>query len=570
MSATGLSFDKAWQVVAFLTSLQAAHMAAGPQSEENRKLTTDFRNVTASDLREAGRDDTTWRMYSRTYNGWRFSPLAQISTSNVAHLRLRWIHQLSFSSSGEKVEAAPIVVNGMMFLTAPPNNVLALNARNGDLVWSYRHELPGSLSLCCGQVNRGVAVLNDKVYVGTLDAHLVALNARTGGVVWDKEIASPEDGYSITGAPLAVGDMVITGVAGSEFGARGFIQAVDARTGELRWRFYTVPEPTSTHNTHSPSHPAPGSTAWVGDSWKTGGGATWITGSYDPSLNLLYWGVGNPNPDFNGDSRPGDNLYTNSVVALDATTGQLRWHFQFTPHDEHDWDSGQVPILASIKVDGADTPIIAWANRNGFYYVLDRRDGRFITGVPFTKQTWAKGLDPSGRPILEESSAIGPGGTFTYPGTSGGVNWQSPAFNPELGLFYVHANETPAVFTKNQETVTRAPFQMTLGSNTDTVSAQHTFVRALRVDTGERVWQYQSLKGDRTAHSGWSGLLATGGNLVFGAAGNQLFALDAKTGQKLWSVSPGGDTYQGPISFSEGGEQYVVFIAGDVVIAFSL
>jgi alcohol dehydrogenase (cytochrome c) len=570
MAPTGLSFDEAWQVVAFLTSLQTAHAALGQQSDENRKLTTDFRNVTASYLLEAGQDERSWPMYSRTYSGWRFSPLSQINASNVAHLKLRWIHQLS--SSGEKVEAAPIVVNGMMFLTEPPNNVLALNARNGDLIWSYRRELPDSLSLCCGQINRGVAVLNDKVYVGTLDAHLVALNARTGAVIWDKEIASPKDGYSITGAPLALRDMVITGVSGGEFGVRGFIQAVDARTGALRWRFYTIPEPAGAPaNDTASGSPAPGSTAWVGDSWKTGGGPTWITGSYDPSLNLLYWGVGNPNPDFNGDSRPGDNLYTDSVVALDATTGQLRWHFQFTPHDEHDWDSNQVPILTSIKHDGTDTLVIAWANRNGFYYVLNRRNGRFITGVPFTKQTWAKGLDPSGRPVLDESATIGPGGTFTYPGTAGGVNWQSPAFNPELGLFYVHANETPAVFTKsNDEKISRTPYQMTLGSNTDTVSAHHTFVRALRVDTGERVWQYESQKSEHTGRSGWSGLLATGGNLVFGAAGNQLFALNGETGQKLWSVLPGGRSYQGPISFSDSGEQYIVFIAGDAVIAFSL
>lgn len=553
MAPAQLSFGETWKVVSFLKSLDADGVLRAPNVSAPG-ISAKFRSVTSHDLFMAGRDGGDWPMYSRTYNGWRFSPLAQIHRGNVRKLRLHWIRQLANNDS--EIEAAPIVVNGEMFITEPPGGVVALDAANGEVLWRYHHEIGSRLALCCGRINRGIAVLGDMVYFGTLDAHLVALNAVTGRVVWDEELASPKEGYSITGAPLAVGDMVVTGVSGGEFGIRGFVHAADARTGKMRWRFYTIPAPGE-----------PGSETWSGNAWRTGGGPTWVTGSFDPELNLIYWGVGNPSPEFDGDARPGDNLYTNSVVALDAATGRLAWHFQFTPHDEHDWDSNQVPVLASIKPGGVEIPVIAWANRNGFYYVLDRRNGQFITGVPFVRQSWAQGLEQSGRPRLAPAR-VSQAGTLTYPSASGGTNWQSPAFNPKRGLFFVHALEGVAMFTKAaSKDVKRRPFEFFAGSGSQIQGKIVSFVRALNVATGERIWEYQSSRGHGKRASG---LLATAGDLVFGASAERAFALDVTTGRELWSVSVGAEVSQGPIAYRDNGREVVVFVAGNAVIAFSL
>jgi alcohol dehydrogenase (cytochrome c) len=552
-----LSFEQTWRVIAFVRSLGTDDAAAAisPGKLAGAKLLAKYADVTYRKLLEAGNDDGEWRMYSRTYDGRRFSPLQQINTANVGKLRLRWIRQLATAES--IVEAAPIVVNGVMFITEPPNNVLALDASSGTILWSYRRAFTEHLSLCCGKINRGVAVLDDKVYLATLDAHLVALDAKTGKVVWDVQLAKPSEGYSITGAPLAVRDMIVTGVAGGEFGIRGFLQALDARTGEMRWRFHTIPGPGE-----------PGHESWSTDAWKTGGGPTWVTGSFDPDLNLIYWGVGNPSPNFDGDMRSGDNLYTNSVIAVDAASGRLAWHFQFTPHDEHDWDSNQVPVLASIRLNGVETRVIAWANRNGFYYVLDRRSGRFIAGVPFARQNWATGLDKSGRPTLNPEARVSTGGTLTYPSVSGATNWQSPAFSSTLGLFFVHADEGSSIFSKaHRDDVKRRPYEQYLASGTRKRDGRHTFVRALKVATGERAWQYESMNNEG---NWWSGLLATAGGLVFGAAGERAFALDAASGAELWRVRLGGEIYQGPVTYADAGQQIVIFIAGRVVAAFSL
>lgn len=554
MAPVSISSKGAWQIVAFLKSVQANVTPDGPSDTVKGGLLARFNGLTDQDLLGAGRDESEWRTYSRTYDGWRFSPLAQINRGNIRTVRIQWIRQLS--TLEKKVQATPIVVDGVMFITEPPNDVLALDAQTGELLWAYRRETIGPLSLCCGKVNRGVAVLGGMVYLGTLDAHLVALDAKTGKVVWDVEIAKPKDGYSITGTPLALRDMVVTGVSGGEFGIRGFLHAADARTGETRWRFYTIPGPGEK-----------GHDSWSGSSWKTGGGPTWITGSFDPQLNLLYWGVGNPSPVYEADLRAGDNLYTNSVVAVDATTGRLAWHFQFTPNDAHDWDANQVPVLTRVRRDGVDIPSIAWANRNGFYYVLDRRDGRFITGVPFVRQNWAEGLDKSGRPIAAPAARVSPGGTLTYPGVAGGTNWQSPAFHPQLGLFFVHASEGSSIFTRTgKEEVKRRPFELFVGSGSRGQGDAETFVRALKVETGTKVWEYHSSKVGR---GWWSGLLSTAGGLVLGASGERAFALDAATGQELWSLRSGGEIYPGPITYSVGGQQMIIFIAGRAVIALS-
>src|SRR6185295_18626403 len=289
----------------------------------------------------------------------------------------------------------------------------AIDGHAGRPVWNYRRPLPQDVAGCCGPVNRGLAVLNDAFYLATYDCHLVCLDANTGKERWDTTVADYRSGMSLTLAPLAVKDKIIVGISGGEFGVRGFIDAYDAKTGERAWRFWTVPAPGE-----------PGHETWgPGDAWKTGGATAWVTGTYDPDLNLLYWGLGNPAPDYNGDSRPGDNLYSCCVVALDPDTGKLKWHFQYTPHDTHDWDANQVPVLVDAPINGKPRKLLVQSARNAFCYVLDRVTGEFITAQPFAKQTWAKGIDAHGRPILEPGKEPNADGVLVYPGLEGASNW---------------------------------------------------------------------------------------------------------------------------------------------------
>src|SRR5215467_4226253 len=312
-------------------------------------------------LMNAAQENGNWMTYSGTYRSWRYSSLDQIAIDNARRLQVEWVYQMPTTLM---VETTPLVVDGIMYLTEPPSNVVALDAATGRQYWRYRHELPNRINVCCGQVNRGVAILGKRIFVGTVDAHLVALDAKTGAVLWDVRVADHTTGHSITVAPLVVKDTVICGISGGEYGVRGFIDAYDVATGKRRWRFWTVPEPGQ-----------PGGETWPGDAWKTGGAPTWVTGSFDAEQNLIIWGTGNPSPDWNGDSRRGDNLYSDSAIALDADSGKLKWYFQFVPHDVHDWDATQVPILVDGEWRGQTRKLIYWAHRNGFYYVLDREKG---------------------------------------------------------------------------------------------------------------------------------------------------------------------------------------------------
>jgi alcohol dehydrogenase (cytochrome c) len=338
----------------------------------------------------AGKEPQNWLTYSGSTLSQRYSLLNQITPENVKRLEQRWVFQ---ARSLEKFEATPLVVDGVMYTVQAQNDVIALDAVTGRIFWtfSYPHH---KAHPCCGRVNRGLAILGNTLFMGTLDAHLVAIDARSGHLKWDIPVARARSGYVLVHAPLVVKDKVIVGTAGGEFGIRGFIAAYDAETGEECWRFYTIPGPGE-----------PGHETWAGDSWKTGGGSIWVTGSYDPELNLTYWGIGNPSPDWNGDARAGDNLYTESVVALDADTGRLKWHYQFVPHDEFDYDSVQVPVLADIAwpENGGKSPgvrkVMLWANRNGLFYVLDRATGQFLLGKPFVEVNWTTGFDAKGRPI---------------------------------------------------------------------------------------------------------------------------------------------------------------------------
>jgi alcohol dehydrogenase (cytochrome c) len=552
MVAMNLDIRTGWQVVAFIRSLQSKAAAGAAETASTGRS---FPPITFEQLLASDEARDSWLMYSRTYDGHRFAPQTEINASNVSHLRLKWMYQFDPPNPG--LEVAPVVANGIAYVTVPPGSIYALDVRTGEVIWEYHKSLPDRLSLCCGQFNRGVAILGRTVFVGTLDAHLLALDALTGEVKWDIKLGLVADGYSITGAPLVVHDTVITGISGGEYGIRGFVQAVDAATGALRWRFYTIPAPGEL-----------GNETWAGDSWKNGGGPTWITGSYDPVTDLIFWGVGNPSPDYNGDLRKGDNLFSNSVVALHARTGSLAWYFQFTPHDEHDWDSTQVPVLADLKIDGAAVPAMIWANRNGFFYVLDRRTGKFLKAAPFVEQTWAKGLSPNGRPLINDRLTVTDSGATISPGASGGTNWQSPSFNPQLGLLYVHAYESSAVFTKSSEPPDdRNDYELYVGSGSTVNRDLRSYVRAIEATSGRRVWQYEPKDVPRQSTSG---LLATGSGIVFGSNDERFFALDARTGRELWVFPAGGFINAAPVSIEVDGHQLVLLAAAKNVLAFGL
>ena len=508
--------------------------------------------VTSERLVNAESEPENWLMYSGGYKSQRYSRLDQIDRETVTNLRIEWVHQLQ---TLDRAETTPLVVDGMMFVTESPSNVIALDAKTGRPYWRYNHELPDDLIFCCGRNNRGVALLGDRLFMSTLDAHLVALDARTGNVLWEAETADERMGYSKTAAPLVVGNKVVTGVAGGEYGIRGFVDAYDVETGARDWRFYTTP---------GPDHPD--NRTWEGDSWRTGGSSTWMTGSYDPDLNLVYWGTGNPGPDYDGEARRGDNLYSDSVVALDADTGELRWHFQFTPHDIHDWDSTQIPVLADAEFDGRQRKLMLWPNRNAFFYVLDRETGEFLTGKPFAKQTWADGLDINGRPIVRPNTAPTPEGTLLSPGIVGGANWPSPSYSPRSGLLYVMAYDGETKYFLRP--VDYTPGGSFRGGGGETPLAQDKYysaVRALSPQTAEVVWEFP------VTPRSTSGLLSTAGDLVFGGtADGFVFALDAMTGDELWHMNVGGRVHAGPMSYSLGGQQYITVAAGNAIFTFGL
>jgi alcohol dehydrogenase (cytochrome c) len=550
MVPAALDATQRWQVVAYLRSVQR-----GATFGFSTKSPVPVQ-VTSENLAAAGSSSDEWLTYSGNFKGWRYSTLAEITPDNVAKLREVWTHQAA--STVPTQESTPLVVNGTMFVSESPSNAVAINSRTGELLWRYEHALPERLPVCCGPVNRGLALRGDLVYLATLDAQLVALDASTGAVRWQKSVASPKDGYTMTMAPLTFGDTLVVGVSGGEYGIRGFLAAYDATTGIERWRFNTIPGPGE-----------PGHETWFNDAWRTGGGPTWVTGSYDPQLDLLYWGVGNPSPDFQGAVRPGDNLYTNSVVALRGATGELVWHFQFTPHDDHDWDSNQTPILTELEINGRMRRVICWANRNGFYYVLDAKTGEFLRGAPFVRQNWTAGLDEHGRPILAETGDHPAAGRRTYPGVGGGTNWYPPAYDPVRELVFVHANEQGSIFTQSRSNeIVRGPTGIYLASGAADSDEPMFSVRALSASTGEIRWEYKEAA--PTSADGVSGMLATAGGVVFGALGGYIFALDSGSGRELWRQFLGGNTQAPPISFSLDGRQTVAVWGGRTLFLFTL
>src|SRR6267378_1074430 len=483
--------------------------------------------VTNQDLLDGLKDPTRWLTYGGNYSGHRHSPLTQITPENVNQLVAQWTFQTGTLGS---FQTTPLVADGVLYVTGFNNNAWAIDARSGRTIWRYRRDLPEDWRGCCGAVNRGFGALGDRLFMTTIDAHLVALDMKTGGVLYDIELADHTLGYSATVAPLIVKDKVILGIAGAEYGIRGFIDAYDAQTGKRAWRFYTVAGPD------------------------------------DPQQNVIFFGTGNPGPDYYSSAREGDNLYTASLVAIDADTGERRWHYQFTPHDVHDWDSTQVPVLGDLTINGQPRKVVMFANRNGFFYTLDRLTGKVIAAKPFVETTWAKEIGPDGRPVLLPGHLPDEDGEKTCPDLGGGTNFMSPSYDPTTRLFFVTARETCATFFAYDQQF-KAGEQYT-GGATSRPRDQKNFgaLRAIDPVTAQLKWEF------RYTSLSSSGVLTTASGLVFAGDGDgNIMAFDSRSGKNLWHYQLGfsmrstaGTTYM------LDGRQYLLVPAGSALTAFAL
>lgn len=525
--------------------------------------------VTPERLLNTEAEPENWLLYGGDYDSHRHSDLTQITRDNVKELELKWVWQnRAPDGASQKFEATPLVVDGVMYTVGAPNNVVAIDPVSGRLFWIYNYTPSPDARLCCGRVNRGLAIHGNSLFMGTIDGKLVKIDARNGEPEWIVDVAPPELGYALTLAPLVIDNKVIVGPAGGEYGIRGFIAAYDVESGDEVWKFNTVPGPGE-----------PGFESWEDpkqEAWKIGGGSIWQTGSYDSDLNLTYWGVGNPGPDWNGDSRPGDNLYTESVVALNPDTGELAWHYQFTPHDEMDYDATQAAILTELEWQGEERKVILWANRNGVFYVLDRETGEFLLGEPFVSVNWLSGFDENGRPIR----ALYPTeeGTFIMPNNQGATNWYPPSYSPVTELFYMPAwldtfsvyTKRPVEYTPGQQYVGAFPTMAmpALGVNPLNQRLPEEglgAILAINPQNGEVVWRHMMTNVTD------SGVLSTATNVVFaGGREGHFYALDAETGEELWRASLGGQIANGPMSYSVNGKQYVAIASGGGLFVFGL
>ncbi len=515
----------------------------------------------------ADEEPHNWLTYNGGYASQRYSLLKQIRRRNVHKLELKWMLQNQVFGAWQ---SNPIIVDGIMYITERPNDVMAVDAVTGRVFWVYHHTPSEKMQVCCGANNRGVAILGDKVFMGTLDARLIALDRINGQLLWNVEVGDVNKAYSVTMAPLAVKDKIIVGVGGGEFGIRGYVVAYEAESGKEAWKFYTIPGPGE-----------PGHDSWEGDDWQHGGAPVWITGSFDPKLNLVYWGVGNPGPDWNPGQRPGDNLYSDSVIALDVDTGELKWHFQFTPNDGYDYDAVQVPVLVDRQWHGKPRKLMLWANRNGYFYVLDRVTGKFLLGEAFVKVNWSSGLDENGRPIPTPQ----PEGMPTWPGNQGGTNWYPPAYSPRTGLFYFSAWEDYAtiyqaedqeyeegnIFLGGSFSVLATPGAPTIGIgrtspiNNWTNEVGHAALKAMDPETGKAVWQYDQYDVSD------SGMLTTVTDLLMtGGREGYFHIIDARNGKLLWKVNLGGQIVMAPVTYMVDGVQYITVISGHAMATFAL
>ena len=494
-----------------------------------------------------------WTSYNGDYTGRRYSRLDQINTANVNQFRAQWVFH---STVGSVLEATPQVVDGIMFVTAA-NDTFALDARTGRIIWHHSRPIANGLIDDASQhVSRGVGLWRSRVYVETDNAHLLCLDARSGHMLWDVAYAPANPNYGATSVPLVVGDKVLVGSSGGDDGVRGFVAAFDARTGKLAWRFWTIPGPGE-----------PGSSSWPGDMYLHGGGTTWMPGSYDPELHTVYWTTSNPSPDFDGSVRPGDDLYTNSVLALDPDTGKLKWHFQFTPHDLFDYDATETLVLVDASYKGRPRKLLLQADRNGFVYVLDRTNGQFLSATRFVnKLNWAKGIDARGRPIR---TAVEPTakGTLVCPSYSGATNWFSPSYNPATGFLYFLALEDCETFFRKPQTYLPGQTFYSTGVRRAPGEGSQKILVAYDLASGSIAWKYPQIgKG----HSAGGTLTTAGGLLFFGDDAESFEAVDARSGKPLWHFNTGQTLRASPMTYAVAGKQYVAIAAGSDLFAFAL
>ena len=497
-------------------------------------------------------DPSRWLTYSGDYSGKRHSPLTQIDTSNVDSLAPVWTFQTGTTTRGRGFETTPLLDDGVLYVTGSNNFAWAIDARTGRAFWQYRRDLPTDLTYgASAPVNRGFGMLGNSLFMVTLDAHLLAFDRRSGDILWDVILADYKIGYAATLAPLVIDGKVIVGISGGEYATRGFIAAYDPASGEQIWRFHTIPGPGE-----------PGSETWPDDPkvLARGGGGTWMNGSYDPQLDLIYWGVGNPNPDYFGEIRPGDNLYSNSLVALEANTGKIRWHYQFTPHDINDWDANHIPVLADIEWQGKPRRVVMVANRNGFFYVLDRVTGEFLSGKPFTATTWAREIGKDGRPIVLNDGSKG-----CLPDPWGSTNFMPPSYYPELELFFLTARETCATFVPDEP-----QYEPGRSSSGGVVLIDRErgsgALRALDIHTGALRWEFTY------PSPSFGGVMTTESGLVFaGDHQGNFMAFDASSGEDLWHYQTGSRIWgAAPITFMLDGRQHVMIPSGTTLTAFAL
>src|ERR1700678_1384974 len=510
-------------------------------------------DVDADDDLTAKPPGANWLTYNGDYTGRRFSGLDQITQQNVDQLRAQWVFHIPKSS---ELEVTPVMVGGIMFVTAA-NDAYALDARTGRQIW--HHAMPiteGLIDDASQHHNRGVAVVNSELFMETDNAHLVCLDARSGHLIWDIPYAVGNKNYGATSAPLVVKDKVLVGTSGGDDGVRGFVAAYDALTGKLAWRFWTIPGPGEFV-----------SESWRGKLYLHGGGTTWMPGTYDPQLNTIYWGTSNPSPDFEGDVRPGDDLYTDCVLALDPDTGKLKWYFQFTPHDLFDFDAVETPILIDAAYQGAARKLLVQANRNGFIYVLDRTNGKFLSATPFVeKLNWAKGIDAQGRPLRTGAEPTADG-TRVCPGYAGATNWFAPSYSEATHSVYFMALEECETFFLKPQTFQEGQGYYSTGVKRIAGETSQKVLVAFNLDTNAIAWKYPQTGTARSS----GGTMATAGGLVFfGDDAGSLEAIDARGGKALWHFNTGQDITASPMSYAIAGKQYVAIAAGSDVFTFAL
>jgi len=509
--------------------------------------------LTFERLRNAGAEPQNWLMYWGNYQGTHYSSLKEIDKTNVDRLQTRWMMPMTGQQS---LQATPLVVDGVLYTSGTPGTVYALDAGTGAPIWKYERTAKARNPNGSNPFNRGVAVIGNRVYAGTLDAALIALDRTTGLLLWETQVADTMLGYSITQAPLVLKDKVIVGVAGGEFGIRGFIDAYDLETGKRLWRFNAIPGPGEF-----------GNDTWKGDSWMRGGGSTWLTGTYDADLDVLYWPIGNPGPDIDGSVRLGDNLFSCAVVALDPNTGMRKWHYQFTPGDTHDWDSTEDMILVDRLFNGQQRKLLLHADRNGFFYALDRTNGKFLSATAFVKQTWNAGFDENGRPKFVDGWKASPEGSIPiYPSLGGGTNFQSPSYDPASGWLILEYQESgQQYFVTPQEYTAGSQYQggrqTRISGDTNTAG-----IRALNAETGKVEWDTRITRGSLN-----NGLIATGGGIVFASSSDgNLLILDSRSGALLRTIKLSNAMASAPMSYSVNGKQFIGVMAGPTLYSLSL